>query len=125
MDNFFQNCPPKMEDGRHMTDYRTATRREEYFKYVNNIIRNDDQRMFLQQNGERIMDDEWNYHKKTASCWVNECVHTYPTRVYPPWFVEERLRYDSLFDPNRKQVFKCSTKDDYRLNMKAPVENQK
>ena len=60
MDNFFKNCPPKMNDSRHLTDYRTATRREEYIKYVNNVVRNDDHRLFLQQNADRFMNDEWN-----------------------------------------------------------------
>jgi len=115
MDNFFKNCPPKMEDARHLTDYRTATRREEYNKYVNNVIRNDDYRLFLQQNASRFMDDEWNYYRNTGSCWTNECVHNYPTRVYPPWFVEERHRYDQLQKPVRSQIYKCSNKLDYRL----------
>jgi hypothetical protein len=115
MDNFFKNCPPKMEDARHLTDYRTSTRREEYIKYVNNVVRNDDYRMFLQQNASTIMDSEFAYHKSTGSCNTNECVHNYPTRVFPPWFVEERIKYDSLQNPNRTQVYKCSDKKDYRL----------
>jgi hypothetical protein len=117
MDNFFKNCPPKMNDSRHLTDYRTATRREEYIKYVNNVVRNDDHRLFLQQNADRFMNDEWTYLKKTASCWENECVHNYPTRVYPPWFVEERVRYDSLQNPNRKTTYKCQEKEDYRVSV--------
>ena len=115
MDNFFKSCPPKMEDGRHMTDYRTATRREEYNKYLNKIVRNDDYRLFLQQNGSKYMDEDFNYFKKNYSCWVNECIHTYPTRMLPAWFVEERIKYDSLLDPSKKIVYKCSEKKDYRL----------
>jgi hypothetical protein len=116
MDNFFKNCPPKMEDGRHLTDYRTATRREEYIKYVNNVVRNDDYRLLLQQNASKFMDAEWEYTKQTSSCWTNDCIHNYPTRVYPPWFVEERLRHDSLQDPNKKHIYRCAEKNDYRLN---------
>ncbi len=116
MDNFFKNCPAKMEDGRHLTDYRTATRREEYIKFVNNIVRNDDYRIFLQNNGEKMMNTEFDYYKNTASCWTNNCVHTYPTRVYPPWFVEERNRYDNLAKSQGKILYKCTPKLDYRLN---------
>ncbi len=116
MDNFFKNCPPKMEDARHLTDYRTAVRREEYVKYINNIVGNDDHRLFLQQHANLIMDTEWDHYRKSGSCWTNECVHTYPTRVVPPMFVEERMRYDSLQNPNKKTVYKCSEKKDYRLN---------
>lgn len=115
MDNFFKTCPPKMSDGRLFTDYRTATRRNEYVKYVNNIVRDDDYRVFLQKNADTIMDNEWDYNRRNKSCWVNECVHNYPTRVYPPWFAEERIKYDSLFDPNRRVRYVCSNKNDYRL----------
>ena len=34
MDNFFKTCPPKMSDGRHMTDYRPHTHLEEQIKYI-------------------------------------------------------------------------------------------
>ena len=115
MDNFYKNCPPMMSDGRFLTDYRTAVRREEHNKHVNNIVRNDDYRIFLQNNANKIMNNEWSHLKKNNSCWVNECIHNYPTRVYPPWFVEERMRYDSLADPKRQQKFPCATKQDYRL----------
>lgn len=114
-DNFFKGCPAKMEDGRFLTDYRTPVRREEYVKYINNIVRDDDYRMFLQKNANPIMDKEWEYTRRNKSCWVSECVHNYPTRVYPPWFVEERMKYDSLTNPNRKVRFQCKKQNDYRL----------
>ena len=115
MDNFWKGCPAKMSDGRLLTDYRTAVRREEYVKFINNIIRDDEYRLFLQGNAESIADNEWNYYRKNRSCWVNECVHNYPTRVYPPWFAEEREKYDSLSNPNRKTKFVCAPKNDYRM----------
>jgi len=114
MDNFFKTCPPKMSDGRLFTDFRTPVRREEYVKYINGIVRDDEYRLFLQQNAETILDQEFEYNKKTKSCWVNDCVHTYPTRVYPPWFAEERKNYDTLQMPNRKVFFPCTQNADYR-----------
>ena|ERR1700744_701928 len=114
-DNFFKGCPAKMEDARYLTDYRSAVRREEYVKYINGIVRDDDYRLFLQDNAETVMDKEWQYYRKNKSCWVNECIHNYPTRVFPPWFVEERLKYDSLHNPNRKVMFPCKPKSDYRM----------
>ena len=117
MDNFHKGCPAKMSDGRYLTDYRTSTRREEYVKYVNNIIRDDDYRLFLQQNAEQIMDNEWKYDKKYRACWVNECVHNYPSRVFPPWFVEERTNYDTLSNPHRTKRFSCPDFHDYRLTV--------
>jgi hypothetical protein len=114
-DNFFKSCPPKMEDGRLFLDARTAVRREEYIKFINNIVRDDEHRMFYQKNAETIMDKEWAYNRQNKSCWLKECVHTYPTRVYPPWFVEERKNYDSLNNPLRTQKFACRKGNDYRM----------
>ncbi len=116
MDNFFKQCPPKMSDGRLFLDARTAVRREEYVKLINNIVRDDEHRMFYQKNAEAIMDKEWDYTRKNKSCWVKECVHTYPTRVYPPWFVEERKKYDALNDPLRTIKFTCEKYNDYRIS---------
>jgi hypothetical protein len=113
-DNFFPKCPAMMSDGRFLTDYRADVRANEYIKYINGIERDDDYRLFLQANGEQIMDNQWNYLRKNKSCWVNECVHNYPTRMYPPWFTEERKAADSLFDPKRSTRYLCPIFNDYR-----------
>lgn len=120
MDNFFQNCPPKMEDGgRHLNDYQTATRRNEYIKYINDIYRDDQYRLFLQLNGKEIMDREWAFHTKYNSCWVNDCVHRYPTRSTLQQYAQEKQAYDSIFDMNTHKQFaplrKCHKKRDFRL----------
>jgi hypothetical protein len=117
MDNFFKTCPAKMSDGRLFTDYRTAVRREEYVKFINNIVRDDEYRAFLQKNSETILDKEWDYNRKNKSCWVKECIHNYPTRVYPPWFVEERIKHDSLNDPTRTEKYECPKMSDYRVTV--------
>jgi len=116
MDNYYHKCPPMMSDGRLFTDFRTATRREETNKYINNIIRDDEYRLFLEQNADEIMDNIWDFNKKTKSCWQNECVHNYPTRVFPPWFVEERKAYDQLALPQNKRTkkYECPQFYDYR-----------
>ena len=118
MNNFYKKCPPMMDDGRLFTDYRTAVRREETNKYINGIVRDDEYRIFLQDNAETIMDNIWDYNKKTNACWQNECVHNYPTRVYPPWFVQERKAYDDTHKPmaQRKVMYKCPAMNDYRVS---------
>lgn len=117
VDNYYHMCPPMMEDGRLFTDYRTATRRNEYVKYINDIVRDDEYRAFLQQNANRLIESEWEYTRNNKSCFVNECVHNYPTRVYPPWFIKEKQAYDSLFDPKRKVKYLCSPDNDYRSSV--------
>lgn len=113
-----------MSDGRHITDYRPHTQLEEQIKYVNGITRDDETRIFLQKNAEKIIDKEWNYLKQTKSCWVNECVHKYPTRMYPPWFSEELHNYNSLSDPAHKP-FKCPQYGDYRMTTTETQQNTK
>jgi hypothetical protein len=119
MDNFFQNCPPKMNDARHITDYQSATRRNEYIKYINDIWRDDQYRLFLQLNGKEIMDREWKYDKKYYSCWVNDCIHHYPTRSLPRHFWQEREAFDSIYNMNTHELFeplrRCTKYKDYRM----------
>lgn len=120
MDNYFQNCPPTMADGgRHLGDYKTATRRNEYIKYINDIWRDDQYRLFLQNNSKEILDKEWDYHKSRNMCWENSCVHKYPTRSLPKHFIQERLAYDSIYDLNTRDKYRslrrCDRYPDYRM----------
>ena len=121
MDNYFQNCPPMMADqGRHLGDFKTATRRNEYIKYINDIWRDDQYRLFLQLNGKQIMDREWGYHKKHNSCWANDCIHHYPTRSLPRHFYQEREAFDSIFDLNKNKQLehmrRCQPYKDFRMH---------
>lgn len=115
MDNYYANCPPKMSDGRHMTDYTESTLVNEQIKYVNGIIRDDEYRMFLQEKAVPIMNREWDFLKTNKSCWTNECVHVYPSNMYPGWFAEEITNYNSLVSPTRTTKFVCPAKGDYRM----------
>jgi len=121
MDNYFTKCPPMMNDqGRHLGDFKTATRRNEYIKYIGDIYRDDQYRLFLQQNGAEFMNKEWNYHKKNNSCWISDCVHVYPLRSSPRHFVQEMEAYNSIYNrkTNKKlePMRKCYPYKDYRLN---------
>lgn len=121
MDNFFQNCPPMMEDqGRHLGDYKTATRRNEYIKYINDVWRDDQYRLFLQLNGKEILDREWEYHNRRNRCWVNDCVHHYPTRVNPRMFRQEMETYNSIYNLRTNKPLEpmrqCKKYDDFRLH---------
>lgn len=123
MDNYFQNCPAVMNDsGRLFGDFKTATRRNEYIKYINDIYRDDQYRYFLQNNAQLIMDREWEWNKKNAQCWTNDCIHNYPLRNNPRHFLQEREAYDSIFNlrTNAKlaPMRQCKlNRKDYRLNL--------
>ena len=116
MDNYWKNCPPKMDDGRFTTNYKTATCINEYIKYVNGITRDDDYRLFLQLNATKMMDSEWIYFKQNDSCWNNACVHKYPLRMDPRNFSQERQNANLLFKTNElPDTLKCQKFSDYRM----------
>jgi hypothetical protein len=119
MDNFFKGCPARMEDGQYLTDYRQADTREQYIKSINGIVRQDDYRIFLQQNAEKIMDAEWQIMRKLNSCATNACIHNYPTVVNPGQLNEEINIYNAVrthrIDPSNSSYPKCKKYQDYRI----------
>lgn len=119
MDNYWKGCPPRMDDGRFLQDFRTADRREQYIKTINGIVRDDDQRMFYQQNAEAIMNKEWEILRKTQSCFTNACIHTYPTRTSPGSNYEELQLYNAVRKNKIMQGDKnypyCKKMMDYRM----------
>ncbi len=108
-----------MDDGRFLQDFRTADRREQYIKHINGIVRDDDQRMFYQQNAEQIMDREWDILRKTQSCFTNACIHNYPTRTSPGSNYEELQMYNAVrknkLMKDDKNYPHCKSLPDYRL----------
>lgn len=118
MDNYFKGCPAVM-NSRNLSDFKNTTRREEYIKYINGITRDDEYRLFLQQNGKEFMDREFNWYKSNESCYVNDCVHKYPTRQSPLDLAVERKLYDSRNNKNNARFAKdrlCVMYRDYRLD---------
>ena len=97
MDNYFKDCPPKMDDGRYLTDFRPTSIREQFIKSINGIVRDDEYRNFLQKNGESIIDREWSALRKTQSCHTNECVHIYISLFYESFIYKIILSTSELF----------------------------
>ena len=123
MDNYYKNCPPRMEDGRFTTNYKSASSINEYIKYMNGITRDDDYRLFLQLNADKLMDSEWLYLRQNDSCWNNACVHHYPLRMDPRLFSQERENANMLFQQKElPNSFKCTDYADYRMN-ETPMQN--
>lgn len=129
-DNYFLNCPNTI-DGRTFTDYKTGTQRNEYIKYINNIRRDDEYRVFLQENSRQIMDREWAYNKIVNKCQANACIHNnFPLRSLPQDHAAQMKAYNNRYvngtprprtvpsgdgykQSSGKNCQKCS---DYRLN---------
>jgi len=114
--NYFNDCPPHMADGRHFTDYKTATSRNEYIKYINDVVRDDDYRMLLQCNATKFQDKEWDHYSKKNKCWESTCIHNYPTRVLPQFFPQELQAFNDSMDSSKPKLRgTCPKFADYRL----------
>jgi hypothetical protein len=125
MDNYYKNCPPRMDDGRFTTNYKSDSSINEYIKYTNGITRDDDYRLFLQINANKLMDSEWLYLRENDSCWNNACVHQYPLRMDPRLFSQERENANMLFQQKElPTTFKCIDLVDYRMS-ETPMLNYK
>lgn len=112
MDNFFKQCPPKLDDGRFIGEFRNDTRINEYIKSINGLNRDDDYRMFLQENASKILNNEWKYLKDNNSCWTNNYVHNYPSRMDPKLFGEEMLKYNLRYS----KKYPKPTYEDFRMS---------
>ena len=123
MDNFYKNCPPRMDDARFLTDYRIANTREQNIKMINGFVNDDEYRLFLQQNGEFIMDKEWTVIKGKNSCKTNCCIHTDPTRTNNGMLFKELKRYNTVrtgaITPNDPNYPVCPNYNDYRMSSTA------
>lgn len=123
MDNYYQNCPARMNDGHFITNYKTASCYNEYIKYANGIVRDDDYRLFLQTNATKIMDSEWLKLKKNDSCWNNAYVHKYNTRMDPRFFAQELQDANYLFKSTElPESLTSPSYPDYRTTI-TPLQN--
>lgn len=121
MDNFYKGCPAKMEDGRHLTDYRSANAREQYIKTMNGFYRDDDYRIHLQENANKFMDTEWNFMSTQQACKPTCCVHRNPmTRTTTGANFNELALYNAVrsgkIGPSNSQYPSCDNLMDYRLS---------
>lgn len=98
MDNYFQQCPPMMNDGRLFTDYRSSQVREELFKYRNCLTSENEARSLRIGNADEIMDNEWDRIRQTKSCFPQKnCYHDYPkTQVSLVYNNAELLAYNGV-----------------------------
>lgn len=110
-----------MSDGRFLQDFRTASRREQYIRTINNLKNNDDQRTFYQNNANTLLDREWDALKQNNKCSPNCCIHKYPTRTTPGMNHDELRIYNSVrkgsIMPSDPEYPYCKVMDDYRLTL--------
>ena len=115
MDNFFTHLPGRMNDSRILTDYRSSDTRELSNMNINGIVNEHEYRKVLQQNGETIIDTEWDHLKRTNTKPQKICPHSYPLRSSPAMLNEELTRYTEVFTGKSNNAPKCQNLSDYRL----------
>jgi hypothetical protein len=77
MDNRYFNygCPALMQDARFITNYHPHRSFEQHIRSVNNLGSAQDYKLFLQKNGDTIMNKERAYLAKINTCEVGgKCV---------------------------------------------------
>jgi hypothetical protein len=55
-DNLYNNCPPKMSDGRHFTDYRSQCKINALINKSGDVTHGFDQRMLLTRSADRFIE---------------------------------------------------------------------
>jgi hypothetical protein len=66
--NKYFNCPPRMADGRHFTDYRPHCDLNNLVASNNQLVSSYDYRQYLIQNSEKLMDINRSYSSGMNSC---------------------------------------------------------
>lgn len=67
-DNKYFNCPPRMDDGRHFTDYRPNCHFNNLVRANNAITNSHDYRMFLINNANKLMNLNLSYASQKNGC---------------------------------------------------------
>ena len=66
--NKYFNCPPRMDDGRHFTDYRPNNHVNNLIRNRNNSVASFEYRQFLIHNASRIMEINNEYNLQINGC---------------------------------------------------------
>jgi hypothetical protein len=77
----YNQCPPRMSDGRHFTDYRPRCLVNGMIRSQNNINNNFDYRMFLTNNGVKMIQNfryEAVKNNKCDACDNKSAAYIYP-----------------------------------------------
>lgn len=67
-DNRFNDCPPRMADGRHFTDFRPNCSINNMLRVQNKVANSYEYRMFLTRNAEDIMGINTQYAMDKNAC---------------------------------------------------------
>lgn len=111
-DNFHLGCPAKSGPGfRELGNFGPNVAMNEYIAAKNQLSRDDEYRLYLQQNAGHIIDNEWAFLREKQSCFPNECIFDNArTLVHPSIFNEEMKRWNSTRYVDSKKYFSVMNK---------------
>lgn len=113
MNNYFQECPPLMSDGRWQTDYTSTPVRDHIIASINNIQRDDDYRHFLEMFGQKIRDMQSKNDKAKFPCDTRVCVHDYNSKTTFMTIVKSFEIQQCAINTSKFQMFRISTSFKY------------
>ena len=121
-DNKFFDCPPRMDDGRHFTDYSPSCDSENKIRVTNGLSSSYDYRMFLTQNASHIMDIN-----RSSVAQKGLCSDCNGNTVPPPKVVQVCDTSKCTFIPGRPDgiglVIKSSDFGSACTSVTAPKDN--
>jgi hypothetical protein len=85
--NQYFNCPPRMADGRHFTDYRPRCSQQYQDKITNKLMSSYEQRMFLTANADELI--KMNAHNAYMMNRCGPCVEPYDQGTMVPDFEKQ------------------------------------
>lgn len=93
MDNAFEQrmAPPRMSDGRHMTDYRPHGEVISTIRYFNNLYDSNQYRQFMINNATNMMAKNHEFYKNKNN--VNTCGFIHPDPNGNDAFFEAYRKY--------------------------------
>lgn len=72
MNNYNNNCPALMNDGRYITKHIRELNLDQYIRNLNKIEDIHDYKFFLQTNTNKILENENKYYEKLYKCDNND-----------------------------------------------------
>ena len=82
-DNKYRDCPPRMSDGRHFTDYRPVCDVNNTILSDNNLEGSFNYRNFLQENGAELMEKNREYACAMNCCGPCDSVEGFESTMLP------------------------------------------
>ena len=87
--NKYQDCPPRMDDARHFTDYRPVCDINNSIKSDNEIENSQNYRLFLQENASQLIESNRKFACMMNCCGPCEKVEEFESTMLPEKIIQK------------------------------------